>query len=261
MRWVRPVEMSSRPLSPFRTSDLRQPSCFDRTDDNMFCGKINVVVIEGPSQSGKTTLGGWWATRYDPKPRLLYNAREALDMCKEYLALYREEEERGVDITRRSMLWKWNVLDEPQQEAPSAKWLDERAQVIAQIVNGYGFLKQNLVLTLPDLGDIGKRVYSNNLTYRIKVDVRKIAGKASRRAYFYFPYKPIWKDKWTWKDAGYMDVPRIVLPEGWAARKLVNFDEKLERWEKNLDRQERSDSRRAGDKPYDPYAPSAWSHK
>jgi hypothetical protein len=76
----------------------------------------------------------------------------------------------------------------------------------------------------------------------------------------YRPWKPIYKDKWTWRDVGFFKIPEIAMPPDFMGRKVDNFKEKLTRWRDSLDRQDIIHKKRLGIKPIDPYAPS-WSRK
>lgn len=246
--WIHAPKLGFRPGSPFRSNDAwRQPSIFDQINENNACGMINFVPVEGRSQSGKSTLGWWICTRYDPSPVLVYTADELLDLMDNYT--------RRFEAGDRTMLYKWVMFDEPQQEAFNKRESDARADAIVQVVNGFGFLKQNLCVCLPDLGEIGKHIYTTNLTIRIVIKVRRKHGQVYRTGYVYQGSKPIWETKWKWYDKGYFRIPWIDLPAGYMPRKTDNFKDKLGRWRDDLERLKRLERRRLGKKEYDPYAP------
>jgi len=251
-----PQRLKYKPISPFKSKHFyRQPTIWDRIDTNISLGLPNNIVIEGRAQTGKTTFGRYICLHYDLNYNLLYSVQDAFKILDNYKAQY--------FAGSTAMLWKWNLLDEPQLEAPSVKYRDERALALQQIIGSWGELKQNLVLTLPDMGDIGKRFY-RNLTYRIQMSVKKNKQTGEREyiAIFYRPYKPIWINTWKWLRIGKFIVPNVEKDVDSLERKMDNFfNDKLGRLKDDVRLQETTKERmfkRSLRSPYDLPEPEAF---
>lgn len=246
-----PQRLNFKPISPFKTkTNFIIAKIWDRIDRKIALGLPNTIVIEGSGQTGKTTLGRFICMHYDKDYNLLYSVKDAFKVLDDY-------KERYFSGDKTSMLWKFNLLDEPQLESPSVKFRDERAIALQQIIGAWGELKQNLVLTLPDVGDIGKRFY-RNVTYRIQMSVRKNRQTGEREyiAMIYRPYKPIWKLTWTWIKVGRFLVPNVEQDSEYLTRKMDNFfNEKLDRMKGDVKIQNAFTERQLKRGERDPFTP------
>ena len=253
MRWIRPEKLKFKPRSPFRTSDdFGELTLWWRLDKRMAAGMPCAVIIIGPGQSGKTTCGKFICQHYRQQYALWYSVKDMFATMHEY--------ERRYEAGDWGFRWNWHLFDEPQGEAPAKKWADERLMAIETVFSMYGELKPNVVMCLPDLSDLTKRMY-RNVALIISMYAKNVGGVIEHKATCYRPDKPIWRDKWKMKDVGQFVVPYTPRTTEELIKKMDNlFKDKLVRAEDAVRLQEQAEQRKLYVKPEDPYSPS-WLHK
>jgi len=235
MRRIRPQKLSFRAKSPFNSKDdFIEPKIWDRINENISCGKINTIAIEGASQTGKSTFGTMICEHYDKNYGIWYNTEDVfatMDFFKdEYERLTSENPDLPIMEAIKPLMFKWYLFEEPDAEASKIKWRSERTQAIIRIINMYGFLKIGMVLCMPDMDELGSGFF-RNLTYRVFITLRKRQGKIVRKATFYRPYKPVGQPKWKWYGIGEYEIPELKLSNEYFKKKLHNFfDDKLQRY-------------------------------
>lgn len=238
---IRPQKLFFKPKSPFfARDDFIPPRIWDRIDYNTSLGKINTIVIEGASQSGKTTFGEIVCEHYR-KPTLWYSIEDIFKTMDEWDAVYQNAKDKGIPILEaiEPLRYGWFLFDEPDLEAPKQRWKDARTQAITRVINSYGIFKANLVLCLVDAEELGKGFY-NNLTYRVRMSVKKVGGAIVRKATFYRPHKFIGQKEFRWYAVGEYIVPEKQMSNEYYTAKLSNlFDDKLKRWKAETNRENR----------------------
>jgi len=99
-------------------------------------------------------------------------------------------------------------------------------------------MKQNLVLTCPDIDDISARLF-RNIAVRIIVDAEWKGDHVQRTAFLFKPKKDIQKKGYKWGGAGMFAIPDVVRAEPYLGTKMDNMKEKFSRFRLDLERQDR----------------------
>jgi hypothetical protein len=174
-------------------------------------------------------LAQFIAEHYDPAYVTVYSTRELMDLMDARVQAFKAGD--------RSMLWKWIWFEEIQGEALRSQWHNQRNIVIGQIVGMWGELKQNLVMTCPDIDDISPRLF-RNIACRIIVDAEWKIDHVQRTAFLFKPKKDIQKKGYKWGGAGMFAIPEIVRAEPYLSGKMENMTDKFSRFRADLDRQD-----------------------
>jgi hypothetical protein len=234
MGYISPKKMTFKAFSPFskflNPADTRTPLIWDRIDRRIRAGRPNVILIEGGGQCGKSTLAQYICEHYDEHYVTVFSVKELMDIMEKRVEMFKSGD--------RSMLWKWIWFEEIQSEALRQQWSNQRNIVIGQIVGLWGELKQNLVLTCPNIDDVSPRLYGN-VAVRMLVDAEWKKDHIERTAFLFKPVKDLQKKGYKWGGAGRFTIPEITRAEPYLATKMENMSDKFVRYRADLDRQNR----------------------
>jgi len=226
---------------PFEETGQTMPDFYRRIDNNILEGKPTIIIIDGKTQSGKSTLARKICIRYDPNYRRFFTIKNFIDFLNEIKGkckltyddtgklIFAEIPEEYKHI--------WILFDEVELEAPVENMWKNRNKVLTSITSGFGFLKQNLILTLPDLTGISKRIYKN-ITFRISTRSYLNSFKTiTRKAFIKIPIYDDNKNKYFWVTVEDHAIPFIAEDNIYNAEKTHNFFfQQLPNWDKDINK-------------------------
>lgn len=220
-------------ISPFNSTkkNVNIKNWEYRINERILKGGICLIVIDGMSQSGKSTLGEWICRNFDitfnPELQIVYEPKQIIDYLK-----YIKEKWYGGE--KEKILNKWIFWDEPQVSIPKQKFWDERNQIARDLTSTWGFLKQHLVMALPNISGISDTILTNIL-FRIHIKMFLTEKGILRIAYCKTPYYNEYNKKWYWITFQQFLIPNISFSEIYYNKKIKNFFENLlPKWEKIL---------------------------
>lgn len=203
-------------ISPYQEQDLRLPRWRDRINKILKLKSVNVIVIDGRTQSGKSMLGQYIAREYDPDFKTFFTVQEILDYFKHF--------EYG----------RWVLFEEPQLEANRMRFWDERNLIMSMFISAFGFTGNSLIMTLPSLKGISDMLLVNiSLRMTVISDLDK-NDNIKRIAFIKKAIYNVRREKYMWTTVENYEIPRLEVDQNYLARKKINFDMKLEEWNKRL---------------------------
>lgn len=199
-----------------------------RIDRNMRLGLPNVIVIDGQAQTGKSTLARSIALKYDKNFKLAFTTEDILNYLKECANEY-------YNGNFKNILGKWIFFDEPQLDVPRMEFWSARNRIIQAVTSSFGFLKNNLIMALPNIKGLSDIVITN-ITMRVTVRCFELSDHTPiRKAYF---KKVIWsefKNKWYWKTYENHTIPYIIPDVNYDLNKADNFFKtQLTKWRTDM---------------------------
>lgn len=204
------------------------PNYFRRIDDTIALGRVNIIIIDGKTQTGKSTLGRKICSMYDKDYVRVWTTEDILKHLKNM-------KEAWLNGDKKSVYGRWILFEEPQLEAPRQEYWNQRNMIIQMITSSYGFLKQHMILTLPNVKGISDVVLTN---VSLRITVRSNLNrdrKIERRGYVKIPIFNEMKNKYMWICAEEYKIPLIDMDSDYDSEKANNFfNTQLEKWEKRL---------------------------
>ena len=208
-----------------------------------------MIVIDGKSQSGKSTLARHICKVFDPEYTTVFTVKELL----EYLERCSETYYNDMENYRKSSIWgKFILFDEIEIAVSKARFWEERNQVLTKIISSYGFLKQSIICTLPNIRGLTDLILTNlNFRIHVKADFNEKHGKIFRTG---FIKKAVWSDyknKFIWITTEIHHIPWIEKDWTYEKRKADNFfKDSLPQWRKEILNAEKKGDRGVYDDPY-----------
>jgi hypothetical protein len=224
--------------SPFNSFKPQIKKVDQRISDVIEKGLINVIFVDGRSQSGKSTYADNKIKCWDPNYTLVYNAEDIFKLLERYKTLLKIDSEGhiGKPENINLILWKWILFEEPQNQL-SKKFWDERTTIITQLTSTWGFLKNQLVLTMPDCAGLPKiPTIMINLTCKITIKMFLKNHVKIRRYYVYIPHKNYRTENYFWGSAVESGlIPELQLSPEYFEKKYHNFfNVQMKKWEEDL---------------------------
>jgi hypothetical protein len=209
------------------------PTINDRIRECKATGLVPLIIIDGKSQTGKSTLAKKICGEYDPNFKLVFTVEDVVEYMEELGELYNAG--KIEDALNRVMFW-----DEPQGDITKKFW-DERNEIIQQITSMWGFLKPMLVMALPNVSGLSDIILTNMLMrISIKARLDKTDGTIIRKAYVRIPWEDMKRNKWRWTitPVEVYTVPKledITQDKGYMDRKVNNFfNTQMTKWKTKL---------------------------
>lgn len=209
------------------------PDLFQRINDNIMQKAPTVILIDGKTQTGKSTLARYICSRYDPNYTTIFTVE---DFLKYLNFLYSKLENiDGELMLPKQYCYKWILFDEVELETPSQKFYADKNIVLQSIIAGFGFLKQNMIMTLPDLRGISELLYIN-ITMRISVKrFLNYNKEIVRTAFIKIPLYNDNKRKYWWINVQASKIQPIETDKVYNTNKTKNFFEtQLPKWTTQL---------------------------
>jgi hypothetical protein len=220
----RPKFFKARTLGEFAQSGKNIAGYQRRIYNREKAGLINMIIIDGVSQSGKTTFGREICRANDKNYVTIFSVTELLNFIKSC----KETSEYGK--------YKWILYDEPELDVDRANWFDERNKVLAFILSSYGFLHLNIVMCLPNIRRLSDTILTNiSMRISIKTDYDELKNTISRRALIKKAVYSEYKNKFIWITVEFHRIPAIEKDTEYEARKRSNFYDRLPVWEKMVE--------------------------
>lgn len=227
--------MKLRITHPFEDTGDNMPSFYDRINDNIYLRRPTVILIDGKSQTGKTTIGRDVCKKYDNDYKIVFT----VDQLLEYLLNMRDKCFKGYDenhkkiwVVPNEIMFKWILFDEPQLDIPKERWQSDRNLVITLISSGFGFLNPQMIMCLPNISGIRDTLYTN-LLFRMTISsYLTINRDIKRKAIIRKPYFDERSKKYKWSmPVEEHTIPFIERDKEYENRKYDNFfDVQLPKW-------------------------------
>jgi len=227
---------------PFQHDSFEFPDFWKRIDENIAMGRPTIIPIDGKSQTGKSTVARLICRTYAS----IYHRFFTVDSLINYLSecgskckFTFNSNHRPIKVFVPPELYKqWFLFDEIQLEAPDEKRYTDRNLVLLAITSGFGFLKPNLIMTMPDLTGISRKVYKN-ITFRMSTTAhlgphREIVRDAWIKTAIYDDNK----NRYFWRTVEKYRIPVIKETEDdriYDSEKAHNFFHvQLEKWKSQM---------------------------
>lgn len=193
---------------------------------------VNLIIMDGRTQAGKTMFARFLAESYDPKYNLFFNVEDIIIYFQSEIKRVKEYIERtGVYPPFEN---RWIVYDEPQLDAPRQQFWDERNRVLSAFSSAYGFTHTHLIMCLPNIKGIQDTLLTNiSLRMTIVSDLDR-NDNIVRKAFVKIPKFNESKNKYFWTVCQIHTIPFIEENWEYNKKKLANFDEKLNEWQAML---------------------------
>jgi len=214
----------------YKSSGERYPTFWQRINEIRELERVNMIIVDGKAQTGKSTLAQYIAKHYDINHKTVFTVKEILDYVKEIGEVYFNDYERW-----KTLRYKWVFWDEPQLEAVRNEWWSQRNTVIQLITSSYGFLKLNLIMALPNIKGLSDIILTN-ISMRISVKSvldfnRKIKRIATIRKPFFLEHR----NKFVWIAVETFNIPDIPMDLKYENDKAHNFFKvQLPAWHERL---------------------------
>lgn len=219
----------------FKDNSNKYPNFNQRIRQNRLEGKPNLIIIDGKSQTGKSTLARYICSEFDKDYKLFFTVDDIL----QYLAFLRNNLETKDDKLFLPLIYqdKWTFFDEPQLETPRQSFWSDRNMILQAYTSSFGFLHNHLVMALPNIKGISDIILTN-ITFRISVMSRlKNNNEILRKAYVKIPLFNDNKNKWYWVTVEEYRIPKIDSDLNYDSRKTNNFfNVQLPKWENQLNK-------------------------
>ncbi len=211
----------------YNTDRVKFPNFYQRINQILRLKRINMLIIDGKSQTGKTTLARSIAESYDPKFKIIFTIDDFLkhleSIKKDYLA-----------GEFRKVYGRWLIFDEPQLETPKQKFWSVRNQIIMSITSGFGFLHNHLIMCLPNIKGLQDTVLTN-ISLRIRVESYLKGNDIIRKGFVKVPIFSETRNKFMWITVENHKIPKIEEDKEYDKNKAINFFEnQLDKWQTDL---------------------------
>ena len=209
--------------SPYSMGTFRGLTYRERINIRINRGLICETLIDGISQSGKSTKGEMLCKEYDPNYTLVQTVEDIIRYVENLKRLYKQGKYNRV-------FNRWILWDEPEAEVPKQQFWDDRNIIADQMVSTWGFLKQHLVLCLPDTSKI--RI-TPNILMKISVVVKGRKPNLKRTGYVRLPFFNQKTQKWGWtlNPVEQFNIEEYKFSESYEKRKVdFFFNNLVPRW-------------------------------
>lgn len=235
MPLFQPRHFNARTLTDFQTTGQRMSNFYSRIEKRSKTNLINMIIITGRSQCGKSTLGRSICEKFDKDYVTVFTIEELLnylEKCKENEIAY---------------LKKFIFFDEPELEVSRNEWWTDRNRVLCFILSSFGFLHNNIVMALPNIKGLSDIILTNiSLRIDVNAEYNERTKTIVRKAYI---KKAIWSDfknKFMWITTEVHTIPDISKNQNYEDRKRHNFfDIQLPKWKNQIE-----ENKTANNNPY-----------
>lgn len=220
------LKLNITPL--FHNEKYKYPNYFQRIDECIFLGLLPIIIIDGKSQTGKSTLAKYICRTYDKNFITTFRMEQIL----EWLGWVDEEWRSGRSYNVKG---RFIMYDEPQADAPTTDFQSPRNKIVKKFFSMSGMLKIGLVMALPDLLGISKTLY-RNILMRISLTVRKVGNEKRRYGFVKIPFYDEFANKYKWLTVERFPIPELPHDEP-EYMKLKNenfFDVQLPKWREEM---------------------------
>jgi len=93
-----------------------------------------IIAIVGEARTGKSLAGKRLIGLLDDKPIIVFTLEKFLEV-----------------ISNPANSGRWVLFDEFELEASSIRWYEERAKILGEIFQSFGYMKVNVIITMPHL--------------------------------------------------------------------------------------------------------------
>jgi len=216
--WIRPL---------FADSGVKFPTLDERINEILALGRINMIIVDGKAQTGKSTLAREIAARRDKKYITIFRIEELI----EYLKKARELWFSG---NAAEVMNHWVFFDEPQLEAARQEYWSNRNLILQAFTSSFGFLHNHLIMALPNIKGLADNVLTN-ISLRMSVMSYIKDGKIVRKAYVKKPIFAERKNKFLWVTVQDFVIPHIEKDANYDDAKAHNFfDFQVKKWEDRM---------------------------
>jgi hypothetical protein len=224
----------ARIIHPFEKSGNNFPNFYQRIKKNLLEGKPCLIIIDGKSQTGKSTLARYICKEYDPNYKLFFTVSDILEHLQ-FLKSKLEKTADGKLFLPKEYQNKWTFFDEPQLETPRQTFWAERNMILQAYTSAFGFLHNHLIMALPNIRGISDIILTN-ITFRISVVSHlKPDNSIMRKAYVKIPLFNDNKNKYFWVRVEDYTIPFIEKDLEYESKKTNNFfNVQLPKWEKEI---------------------------
>ena len=235
----KPRHFKPRTISNFLQTGQDMPSFYRRIQKTMNTRLINMIIITGKSQTGKSTLARKICEEFDKDYITVFTVEEFLEVL---------EKAKDDELSYTN---KFLFFDEPELEVSRNEWWSNRNKVLTFILSSFGFLHLNIVMALPNIKGLSDIILTNiNLRIDVKADYNEFKKEIVR---YGFIKKAIWSDmknKFIWVTVEAHKIPTIERDEKYELGKRHNFfDVQLPKWREDINKQKRKEIGDADD-PY-----------
>lgn len=222
----RPRKFTARTLRDFQMTGQHLPNFYNRIDKIRYTNLINMIIIDGKSQTGKSTLAKNICEKYDPNYITVFTIEELLS----YLEKCKENEDTNQG--------RFIFFDEPELEVNRNEWWTDRNRVLTFILSSFGFLHNNIVMALPNIKGLSDIILTNiSLRISVKADYDEFKKRIVRKAII---KKAIWSDmknKFIWITTEIHTIPDIEKDMNYEQLKRHNFyDVQLPKWRSQINK-------------------------
>jgi hypothetical protein len=220
----------------YKDSGFKYPNFWDRINDIRKLERVNMIVIDGKAQTGKSTLAQYIAEHYDKDFKTVFTVKEILDYVKDIGDIYYSDYDRWLN-----MRYKWLFWDEPNLEAVRNEWWSQRNTIIQLITSSYGFLKLNMILALPNVKGLSDIILTN---ISMRISVRSLLDKDRKIKRIATIRKPFWlegRNKFVWIAVETFTIPELSMNKEYESAKADNFfKNQLVSWYQRLNKEDKS---------------------
>lgn len=190
---------------------------------------VNLIIMDGRTQTGKTTFARYLAEQYDINYNLFFNVEDIILYFQKEVKRVKEYIEKTGEYPEFQN--RWVVYDEPQLDAPRQQFWDERNRVLSAFCSAYGFTHTHLIMCLPNIKGIQDSLLTNiSLRMTIVSDLDR-NDNIVRKALVKIPKFNEMRNRYFWTICQIHTIPFIEENWEYNKRKLQNFDEKLNEWQ------------------------------
>lgn len=216
--------------SPYAEVKKDFPDFRKRIHDNTIITGVNIIIIDGKSQTGKSTLADWICKEQDREYSLCYKVEDVLKHFENLKEIW--------DSGKHMICWnRWLFWDEPQNEIPRLMFWSERNMVVQKLTSSFGFLKPSMVMALPNIKGLNEMILTNVL-FRITVRAFLKKKEIVRRGYVKIPIFNEIKNKFYWTTVENFKIPDLVEitkdNSEYMNRKVTNFFTQLSAWRQDI---------------------------
>jgi hypothetical protein len=225
---------SLRVVNPFSQSEGKYLTFNDRIRQNKLEGKPCLIIIDGKSQTGKSTLARYICKQFDENYKTFFTVNDLLNNLIEIKNNLKFENDKW--ILPKEMLNHWNFFDEPSLEFGTQEgFWNERNKIMIAYTSGFGFLHNHLVMALPNIKGLSDIILTN-ITFRITVTSRILKDNTVlRKAFIKTPIYDEFKNRYFWVTVEEYKIPIIQEDKLYDSNKTNNFfNNQLPKWNERL---------------------------
>lgn len=212
----------------YEDTGRRFPNWQKRIEQQLKLGRINMIIVDGKAQTGKSTLARYIAKKYDDKFVQIFQVEEILTYLEKLKGWWYAGQHDKIYN-------KWIFFDEPQLETPKQEFWSQRNMVIQAFTSSFGFLHNHLIMALPNIKGLSDVILTN---ISMRITVKSYLGKSEdiiRKGYIKLPIWNEFKQKFFWVSVEDFTIPTIEEDCQYIADKADNFfNNQLEKWKNKL---------------------------